>query len=154
MLTKVEGHATEAEVEAGTVKRIDKVGNDFADICATNGVRANACAVVLLLVERFHERHGAYGKLAHRVQGMIIVVRKAEKAERLRRHALRTMTQGYDDAKEADVSCTIIDDALLETPTLKRSAWSRRCKECTSSKSIKNFMRPYISLWALDNGSQ
>ena len=114
-LTKVKGHATQAQVEEGAVREADKVGNDWGDSYVERGARQQlnsrygevAFDVKWMLAAWLHKRQRRYVDFVHKVQKMIGAVIKAEQDERERRKRVETLAAGYDKAKECRFTFTL-----------------------------------------------
>ena len=78
---KVKGHATEAMVEQGSVRPIDKKGNDNADVAANKGYHQEQRRLVSL-TDLFAERQELYRKIMGRIQRFLIAMKLAEKEAR------------------------------------------------------------------------
>lgn len=79
-ISKVKGHATESQVEDGTVKAEHKEGNDRSDDAATIGIRSQSQGI-LETSNWLIKSHAAYTKFIHRVQCTIVAVLKAEQTQ-------------------------------------------------------------------------
>ena len=77
-VTKVKGHATDAEVQEGKCTEADKQGNDNSDDAATLGKKAHLEGLHDL-VTLANARQQAYTKLVAKVQDTIVAVALAEK---------------------------------------------------------------------------
>ena len=118
-LTKVKGHATEAQVLEGIVRSADKFGNDRADDFAdrgadarqdqTEGIRPIETEISsrIAVAEWLQARHNRYCKFMSRVQGVITAVLKAEREEREKRRHASKIIQGYDAQVEKWCSCRL-----------------------------------------------
>ena len=72
-ITKVKGHATEAQVEQGLVHQSDKEGNDKADRAATYGVEEQIKGS-LTMSAWLGQRQKAYIALMEMIQKMTVAV--------------------------------------------------------------------------------
>ena len=105
-MSKVKGHATEAQVEEGTVAAEDKEGNDWADEFANKGARQHE-PHALKLARWLQQRHNCYRKFMGRVQSCIAVVLKAEQKEREKKKLQQAMIEGYDAEKVMVATCLL-----------------------------------------------
>lgn len=119
-VSKVRGHATKEQVEAGTVRACDKCGNDWADTFADKGALQDRDVMLGSVfygskghvAAWFVKRQKAYVTFLSKVQTVIVAVLKVEKEERQRRKAVKTLLQGYGDDILAMVTCTLPVDPI------------------------------------------
>ena len=69
--TKVKGHATKQQVEAGEVRMQDKIGNDAADQAAEEGVQTFG-AKLARLAARLQDRHRSYSVFMQHLQERLV----------------------------------------------------------------------------------
>ena len=80
-VSKVKGHATEKEVEDGTVEQQDKLGNDEADKAVQEGKNEHL-AGARSLANWLAARQEAYNKFMHRRHNYILRMVQADKEAR------------------------------------------------------------------------
>ena len=93
---KVKGHATDEQVEAGTVKIEDKVGNDKSDDLAFQGVEDIHGIGLLKLANWTAKRQQKYGRFMAKVRKFIVGMTLLEKAERDKDKKVNKALLGYD----------------------------------------------------------
>ena len=76
--TKVKGHATHADVQAGRATADQTIGNNHADIGATNGTDQHLPGL-LPFAKWLKDRHNDYCKFMGKIHQIIIAVLKEEK---------------------------------------------------------------------------
>ena len=77
-ISKVKGHATDAMVNAGEVRRFDQIGNDSADKAADRGATVSQ-ARVQAFGRTYCQRHLAYRALMCRIQSYTVGLKKEER---------------------------------------------------------------------------
>ena len=77
-LTKVKGHATDEQVQEGTVPEEQKIGNDFSDEAAGKGSKDEQEELVAVAA-LYGRRNVKYRECINRVQRLLANVEKDEK---------------------------------------------------------------------------
>ena len=84
--TKVKGHATAEQVEAGVVKAADKEGNDKAEFAADRASKDEQ-RYLAMIAKLFSKRNKAYQDFVRRIQKFILNMKNEE--SELRKQKMR-----------------------------------------------------------------
>ena len=113
-LRKVNGHATEKDIENGISNIEDGEGNDTSDKLADKGVEAIAGIGLVKLGKWLEARQKTYRRLIVRVHKMIVAVTLAEKEERRRDHTIQKALLGFEPPKSIKADAEVRDEGHLE----------------------------------------
>ena len=103
-VTKVKGHATDAEVEAGLSTEVHQIGNRRADTAADHGVEGHRPGLVSLAAW-CEKRHDAYCIFMAMVQKIIVTVMLEERKQRKEKREMHAMVTGIKGQPPVVASC-------------------------------------------------